>query len=72
MNNNLIFIVDDDIDDIKSIHDSFLENKLQHEFMFFNNADQLLEHMSEIGRRGGQSSGGRRNRQQDNNTESSE
>ncbi len=33
---------------------------------------QNREHMSEIGRRGGQSSGGRRNRQQNNNTESSE
>jgi len=46
--NNLIFIVDDDLDDIKSIHDSFLENQLRHEFMFFNNADQLLEHMSMV------------------------
>lgn len=33
---------------------------------------QNREHMSEIGRRGGQSSGGRRSRQQNNNTESSE
>jgi general stress protein YciG len=33
---------------------------------------QNREHMSEIGRRGGQSSGGRRSRQQDNNNESSE
>ena len=33
---------------------------------------QNREHMSEIGRRGGQSSGGRRSRQQNNNNESSE
>ena len=33
---------------------------------------QNREHMSEIGRRGGQSSGGRRNRQQENKSESSE
>jgi uncharacterized protein len=33
---------------------------------------QNREHMSEIGRRGGQSSGGRRSKQQRNNSESSE
>jgi CheY-like chemotaxis protein len=44
-----ILIVDDDPDDRESIRDAFLENKLQHEYMFFPSADALLVYLHGIG-----------------------
>jgi CheY-like chemotaxis protein len=42
-----IFIVDDDPDDRESIRDAFLENKHQQDYVFMQNGEQLMGHLSE-------------------------
>jgi CheY-like chemotaxis protein len=42
-----IFIVDDDPDDRASIHDAFIANKHDHEYVFMKNGEQLMGHFSE-------------------------
>ncbi|HEY0679490.1 MAG TPA: response regulator [Chitinophagaceae bacterium] len=43
-----IAIVDDDPDDRESIRDAFLENKYQHEYLFFGTADELLGYLQNV------------------------
>jgi len=44
-----VFIVDDDADDRASIHDAFMANKHDHEYVFMKNGEQLIGHFSEEG-----------------------
>lgn len=42
-----VFIVDDDEDDRESIRDAFLENKHNQDYIFMENGDQLIYHLSD-------------------------
>ena len=43
-----IFIVDDDPDDRASIHDAFVANDHNHDYVFMKNGDQLMGHFSDM------------------------
>ncbi|MGB8192773.1 MAG: response regulator [Chitinophagaceae bacterium] len=42
-----IIIVDDDADDRDSIREAFLENKYEHEYVFFGGADELIVYLKD-------------------------
>jgi len=42
-----ILIVDDDPDDRESIREAFLENKYNHDYVFFSAAEELLGYLSD-------------------------
>lgn len=44
--NYSVFIVDDDEDDRESIKDAFLQNKHHYDYVFMQNGDQLLDHLT--------------------------